>query len=187
MSDISKTPPPAAAWQEKPVVLIGLMGAGKTTVGKRFAKHIGWKFVDSDEEIEKAAGCSINDIFSSYGEPIFRDLEMRVISRLMHEKQVVIATGGGAWMQPTVRETILAHATSIWLKAELDVLVARVSKRNHRPLLEGGDKHAIMTRLMQERYPFYALANLTVDSGEGPHEGVVNTMVNILHATNTPK
>jgi len=184
MSNFSDSPQPARDWRDRPVVLIGLMGAGKTTVGKRFAKHIGWKFVDSDEEIEKAAGCSINDIFSSYGEPIFRDLEMRVIGRLMQEKQVVIATGGGAWMQPAVRATILEHATSIWLKAELEVLVNRVSKRNHRPLLEKGDKRAIMTRLMEERYPIYAEANLVVDSGDGPHDGVVHMMVSALHATN---
>lgn len=171
-------------WQHKPIALIGLMGAGKTTVGKRFAKHIGWKFMDSDEEIEKAAGCSIADIFGSYGEPIFRDLEHRVISRLMHEAPVVLATGGGAWMQPGIRALIQAHATSIWLKADLDVLVARVSKRNHRPLLEKGDKRAIMAKLMEDRYPQYALADVVVNSGDGPHEDVVKQMVQALHQTN---
>ncbi len=167
-------------WREKPVVLIGLMGAGKSTIGRRLAKQIGWRFVDSDEEIEAAAGCSISDIFAVHGEAIFRDLEKRVIARLMKEKQVVVATGGGAWMQPEVQTMIRQAATSIWLRAELEVLLERVSKRGHRPLLEKGDKRAIMSRLMTERYPVYAQAGLVVDSGKGAHESVVEQIVAML-------
>ena len=171
----------ASGWQSRPIVLVGIMGAGKTTVGKRFAKHIGWRFVDSDEEIEKAAGCSISDIFSLYSEDIFRDLEKRVLERLLSEEPTVIATGGGAWMQPQIRQMIKQHANSVWLKAELDVLVARVSRRNTRPLLEKGDKRAIMEKLMAERYPYYAEADITIDSGEGPHEKVVTAITDALH------
>lgn len=180
-SDSAVAPTAAKAkWQTRPIVLVGIMGAGKTTVGKLFAKHIGWRFVDSDEEIEKAAGCNISDIFSLYGEDIFRDLEKRVLERLLSEEPTVIATGGGAWMQPAIRDMIKQGATSVWLKAELDVLVSRVSRRNTRPLLEKGDKRAIMEKLMAERYPYYEQADITIDSGEGPHERVVDAMVSTL-------
>ncbi|MES2983995.1 MAG: shikimate kinase [Pseudomonadota bacterium] len=170
----------ATAWRARPLVLIGLMGAGKSTIGRRLAKHIGWRFVDSDEEIEAAAGCRIADIFAIHGEPIFRDLEKRVIARLVSEGPLVLATGGGAWMQPEVRATIQAQATSLWLRADLEVLTERVSKRDHRPLLENGDKRAILDRLMQERYPVYALADLIIDSSHGPHERVVERVVQAL-------
>lgn len=164
----------------QPIVLIGLMGAGKTTVGRRLAKLIGRKFVDSDAEIEQAAGCSISDIFAIHGESIFRDLELRVISRLLENPNVVLATGGGAWMQEKVREQIKDKAISVWLRAELDVLLSRVERRNHRPLLEAGDKRAILERLMQDRYPVYASADVVVDSGDGPHEEVVVALVETL-------
>ena len=169
-----------AHWRERPLVLVGLMGAGKSTIGRRLAKEIGWRFVDSDEEIEAAAGCSIADIFTIHGEAIFRDLEKRVISRLVGEAPMVLATGGGAWMQTPVREVIKQHATSVWLRAELNVLTDRVSKRNHRPLLETGDKREILDRLMQERYPVYALADYVVDSSDGPHDRVVERVVAAL-------
>lgn len=171
---------PILKWRQRPLVLVGLMGAGKSTVGRRLAKKIGWKFVDSDEEIEAAAGCSIADIFAIHGEPIFRDLELRVIQRLVTGDPVVLATGGGAWMQPAVREAIRAHATSVWLRAELDVLLERVCKRSHRPLLEKGDKRAILSKLMDERYPVYAEADLVVDSGKGPHDNVVDAALAVL-------
>lgn len=172
--------PPAAQWRSRPVVLVGLMGVGKSTIGRRLAKQIGWNFVDCDEEIEAAAGCSVADIFSMHGEPIFRDLEKRVIQRLVAGEPLIIATGGGAWMQEAVREAIKAKATSVWLRADLDVLVDRVSKRHHRPLLEKGDKRAIMEKLMAERYPVYASADLTVDSNAGPHEQVVDRVIAAL-------
>lgn len=172
-----------ANWKARPLVLVGLMGAGKSTVGRRLAKRLGWEFIDSDEEIEAAAGCSISDMFAIHGEPIFRDLEMRVINRLLHGKPVVLATGGGAWMQEKVRTVIQANATSLWLRAELDVLLERVSKRGHRPLLETGDKRAILTRLMDERYPVYAQADIVVDSGTGSHDKVVDAAIAALEGT----
>jgi shikimate kinase len=176
----ARTPNQASAWRARPLVLIGLMGAGKSTIGRRLAKHIGWRFIDSDEEIEAAAGCSIADIFAIHGEPIFRDLEKRVVARLLGEGPIVLATGGGAWMQPGVREIIQAQATSLWLRAELDVLTDRVSRRDHRPLLANGDKRAILERLMQERYPLYAQADVVVDSSDGPHERVVERVITAL-------
>ena len=163
----------ARGWQARPLVLIGLMGSGKSTIGRRLASSIGWRFLDADEEIESAAGCSIADMFAIYGEPMFRDLEERVLARLLGEGPAVIATGGGAWMQPRVRELVKTQATSIWLRAELEVLVDRVSRRDHRPLLRDGNKQEIMQRLMQERYPVYSEADLTVDSSNGPHDRVV--------------
>ena len=171
-----------AAWRKRPLVLIGLMGAGKSTIGRRLAKQIGWRFVDSDEEIEAAAGCSIADIFTIHGEPIFRDLEKRVITRLLGEAPMVLATGGGAWIQPGVREIIKQQATSVWLRAELEVLTDRVSKRNHRPLLETGDKREILDKLMQERYPLYEEADVIIDSSHGPHETVVERVITALDA-----
>jgi len=164
----------------KPIVLVGLMGAGKTTVGRRLAKVIGYQFVDSDVEIEEAAGCSITDIFAVYGEPIFRDLELRVISRLLENKHTVIATGGGAWIQEPIRQQIKERGISIWLRAELSVLLERVERRNHRPLLQNGDKKATMEKLMRERYPVYELADLILDSGDGPHEDVVDKAVETI-------
>ena len=168
-------------WKSRPVVLIGLMGVGKSTIGRRLAKKLGWQFLDSDAEIEAAAGCSVSDIFAIHGEPIFRDLEKRVIHRLLTAPTpLVLATGGGAWMQPAVREIIKQNATSIWLRAELEVLVERTSRRDYRPLLQKGDKREILDKLMQERYPVYAEADLTVDSGEGPHDRVVDAVVKTL-------
>lgn len=164
----------------QPVVLVGLMGAGKSTVGRRLAKVIGRRFVDSDQEIELAAGCGVSDIFAIHGEQIFRDLEKRVIERLLDEKDIVLATGGGAWMQPPIRKAVGQKAVSVWLRADLDTLVERVEKRNHRPLLETGDKRAILDKLMQERYKVYKKADLVVDSGNGPHEEVVNDIVKTL-------
>lgn len=171
---------PVPNWRTRPLVLIGLMGAGKTSVGHRLAKQIGWKFVDSDEEIEAAAGCSISDMFAVYGEAIFRDLEQRVIARLLKEPEIVLATGGGAWMQPDVRKMILAQATSIWLRADIEVLVERVSRRNHRPLLETGDKRSILEKLIEVRYPVYALADRVIDSSNGSHEKVVEHIIALL-------
>ncbi|MBN8542720.1 MAG: shikimate kinase [Alphaproteobacteria bacterium] len=172
----------AAPWRSRTLVLIGLMGAGKSSVGHRLAKEIGWRFVDSDDEIVEAAGCSISDMFAMYGEPIFRDLEQRVITRLLHGEPLVLATGGGAWMQPHVRELIKRDATSVWLRADLDVLLERVSRRGHRPLLETGDKRAILSKLMDERYPVYAQADIAVDSGKGPHDNVVKSVIAALNS-----
>lgn len=164
------------AWPQ-PIVLIGLMGAGKSTVGRRLARALLRQFVDSDEEIEQAAACSISDIFAIHGEPIFRDLEQRVIFRLLEKNERVLATGGGAWMQPDIRERIKERALSVWLKADLDVLLDRVERRNHRPLLQSGDKRTILDTLMHERYPIYAQADIIIESGDGPHEDVVDKVL----------
>ncbi len=165
---------------QKPIVLIGIMGAGKTTIGRRLAKQVGREFVDSDVEIEQAAACSISDIFAIHGESIFRDLEKRVIKRLLERSDTIIATGGGAWMQHPVREVIQQQALSVWLKADLDTLVERVEKRDHRPLLEQGDKRTILDELIAQRYPVYAKADITIESGDGPHEVVVEKIIDVL-------
>lgn len=165
---------------DRPIVLIGLMGAGKTTIGRRLAKVTRREFVDSDAEIEEAAACSIADLFAIHGEPIFRDLETRVIRRLLDNPGIVLATGGGAWMQPDLRALIRERALSVWLKADLAVLLERVERRHHRPLLEQGDKRSILQQLMQQRYPVYAEADLTVESGDGPHEAVVDALIHAI-------
>ncbi len=169
----------------QPIVLVGLMGAGKTTIGRRLAQLLDIPFVDSDQEIVEAAGCSISDIFELYGEEVFRDLEKRVMKRLLGQGACVIATGGGAFIQPVIREQILEKSIAVWLNAELDVLVDRVSRRDTRPLLKTGDKQTIMKRLMEERYPIYALAHLNIDSNAGPHEEVVDKIVDALGARDT--
>lgn len=164
------------------VVLVGLMGAGKSSIGKRLAKSLDVNFVDSDEEIVKAAGCSITDIFEIYGEAMFRDLERRVLQRLLtEEKASIIATGGGAFIQDATRALILEKSVSIWLKADLEVLYERVSRKNNRPLLEKGDKREILAKLMADREPFYSQANLAVSSDMGAHENVVERAIESLH------
>lgn len=160
------------------------MGAGKSTIGRRLAAEIGVKFVDSDNEIASAAECSISDIFAVYGEEMFRDLEKRVLLRLLAEEPVVIATGGGAFMNAEIREAIGRQATSVWLRADIDVLLERVSRRNTRPLLATGDKRAILTRLLDERNPVYGSADLVVDNNAGDHEKVVDSIVELLKKNN---
>ncbi len=164
----------------RPIVLVGLMGAGKSTIGRRLAHAVNMNFLDSDNEIMEAAGCSISDIFETYGEPIFRDLEKRVILRLLSGEPAVIATGGGAFIQPEIRDTIKDKSISIWLKAELPVLLERVSRRDNRPLLKTGDKSNILQKLIDERYPVYADADITIDSNHGSHESVVEDIITAL-------
>jgi shikimate kinase len=164
----------------KPLVLVGLMGAGKSTIGRRLASQLGVAFIDSDQEIVEAAGSSISDIFETYGEAIFRDLEQRVMLRLLSSEPRVIATGGGAFIQPDIRQAIKKHAISVWLKADLPILIERVSRRDSRPLLKTGDKHEILKKLMEERYPIYAEADLIIDSNAGPHETVVSGIIDAL-------
>lgn len=164
-----------------PLVLVGLMGAGKTTVGRRLAKRLGRRFVDADEEIEQAAGMSVADYFEQYGEPAFREGERRVIARLLDEAEpIVLATGGGAYMDEETRATIQEKAVSVWLKADLDLLVARTSKRNTRPLLRQGNPREILQGLMDRRYPVYAQSDVTVETGNVPHEAVVDLIVTAL-------
>jgi shikimate kinase len=163
-----------AALGKRSVVLIGMMGAGKSSVGRRLAKALNLPFVDADAEIEKAAGMSISDIFTKHGEPEFRSGERRVVSRLLDEQPAVIATGGGAWMDESTREKVSARGVSVWLKAEVDVLLKRVKKRGGRPLLKAGDPEQVLRDLLAQREPVYARADVTVISREVPHETMVS-------------
>jgi len=162
------------------IVLVGLMGAGKSTVGRRLAQTLKLPFRDADHEIEAAAGMTIPDIFAIHGEEHFRDGERRVIARLLQEGPIVLATGGGAFMNEETRRNIAEHGISIWLKADLDVLMRRVLKRDTRPLLRNPDPEGTMRRLMEIRHPVYALADLTIDSHEAPHDRVVTDIIKAL-------
>lgn len=151
---------------DRPIVMVGLMGAGKTSVGRALARKLGVPFVDSDKEIENAAGCSVVDIFSMYGEDEFRRVEQRVIARLMDTPPVVkvISTGEGAFITPAVREMMAGRALTIWLKADLELLVKRTNFRDTRPQLLHADSHKILAQLIKERYSTYALADITVET-----------------------
>ena len=162
------------------IVPIGLMGAGKSSVGRRLAKRLDLPFSDADQEIEKAADCTIEEIFARHGEAAFRAGERRVIGRLLDGPPQVLATGGGAFMDRETRAAISEKGISIWLRADLDVLLERVLRRDNRPLLKQGDPEQILRRLMAERDPVYAQADLTVTSGQGPHEDVVEDIVEAL-------
>jgi shikimate kinase len=169
-----------SALGDKSIVMIGLMGCGKSAVGRRLAVRLGLPFVDADEEIEKAAGQSIEDIFTEHGEPYFREGERKVLARLMRSGPQVLATGGGAFTNADTRAAIADRGISVWLKAELPLLVRRVAKRNNRPLLKGGDPQAVMQKLMDVRYPTYALADLTVESRDVPHDVIVAEIIERL-------
>ena len=155
------------------IVLVGLMGAGKSKIGRRLAARLGLPFFDSDPEIEAAAGETIEEIFANRGERVFRDGERRVIARLLTRPVHVLATGGGAFMDPATRQTIARRGVSLWLRADLDVLVSRVLRRSNRPLLKQGDPRAILAELIARRYPVYAEADVAVDSGDGSPETTV--------------
>ncbi len=165
-----------------PIALIGLMGAGKTTVGRRLAARLEVPFVDADTEIEVAAGCSIGEMFARHGEAEFRDGVRRVFARLLNGPPHVLATGGGAFIDPRTRETIHEKAVSVWLRADLDILVARCRRRSHRPLLERGNAREILADLMAKRYPVYAEAKIIVDTVDGPHDAVVDNIIDALAA-----
>lgn len=162
------------------LVLVGLMGCGKSSIGKRLANRLGLPFVDADDEIEKAHRKSIKEIFEDHGEAYFRDGERRVIARLIDSGQHVLATGGGAFINAETRASIKSRAVSVWLKAELPILMRRVAKRDHRPLLRTADPEAVMRELMQSRYPIYAEADITVQSRDVPHEVIVNEILEAL-------
>lgn len=170
-------PPGDSLRLPKTVVLVGLMGAGKTCIGRRLAQRLDLEFIDADAEIERAAGCTIADIFKYYGEAEFRDGERRVILRLLDRPPHVLATGGGAFMDPDTRALLRARAITIWIKADLDTLLARVARRNNRPLLKDGDKRAILKRLMAERYPIYGEATITIESDDNPPEEMVTGLL----------
>jgi len=165
---------------DRSIVLVGLMGAGKSCIGKRLAQHYGLPFIDADREIETAAGCSITDFFEMHGEQAFRDGERRVIARLLANPQHVLATGGGAFMDPQTRAMIKDKSISIWLRAELDQLLKRVGRRNDRPLLKNVDQRTKLTELIDIRYPVYAEADLTVDSADGPPEVTLDRVLDAL-------
>ncbi len=167
----------------KSIVMVGLMGCGKSAVGRRLAAKLGLPFLDADEEIEKAAGKSIEDIFAEHGEAYFRDGERKVIARLLRSGPQVLATGGGAFMSEETRQAIAESAISVWLKADLPILMRRVAKRDNRPLLKTKDPEAVMRELMDTRYPVYGKADITVESLDVPHEAIVADILERLART----
>lgn len=169
-----------AARLNRPVVLVGLMGVGKSTVGRKLAGLLHRDFVDADDAISEAAQLSIAEIFEQFGEPYFRNGERRVIARLIEEGHGVIATGGGAFVDPSTRALILERAVAVWIDCDVATLVERTARRNTRPLLRGGDPHAILTRLASERTPFYAEAPIRVVSENGPHADTARTIIEAI-------
>ncbi len=163
---------------DRPVVLVGLMGAGKSTVGRRLAKRLGLDFIDSDRAIEEAAGASTAEIFERHGEAAFRDGERRLVARLIDGSVRIIATGGGAFNDPATRSLLNEKAVTVWLDAPVDVLAERTQRRDNRPLLRNGDRHAILTRLAEERGGFYAQAHIHIRiEQEGSHGEVVEAII----------
>ena len=173
------TRPPAI---DRPIALVGMMGSGKSTVGRRLARQLSVPFVDSDAEVEAAANCAVSDIFDRYGEEAFRSGEQRVLERLLDGRPKVIATGGGAFIRPETRELIQQRAVSIWLQADLDTLVDRTGRKDNRPLLRGKDRRATLADLLDQRTPVYGEAHIHVASSQGPHAKVVGDIVAALSA-----
>ncbi|MEM7459431.1 MAG: shikimate kinase [Pseudomonadota bacterium] len=171
-----------APWAGRTVALVGLMGAGKSTVGRRLAERLGRSFYDSDNEIEKAAGLSVADIFSLHGEEEFRRGEHQVLKRLLYETPHILATGGGAYLNQETRKLMREKAVTIWLNADLETLWKRVSRRNHRPLLRRPDAKEVLSNLFDERRPIYELADLTVHSVDGPHSKTVTAIIKALES-----
>ena len=167
---------------DRPIALVGLMGAGKTSIGRRLAAALELPFVDADHEIERAAGRTVSDIFAELGETAFRDGERRVIARLLADPPHVLATGGGAFAQPDTRELVKARALVVWLKADLEVLARRVARKATRPLLVGRDPLEVLREQARLRYPAYAEAHLTVDAGDGAHGATVERLMQALLA-----
>ena len=172
----------AAALGTRSLVLVGMMGAGKSTIGRRLSARLRLPFLDADTEIEAAAGMSIPDIFETHGEPDFRDGEARVIARLLDNGPAVIATGGGAFMREETRSRIRDKAVSIWLKADAEVIMKRVRRRSDRPLLQTEDPVATVSRLLEAREPVYRTADLTIGSRDVPHDRVVDECIDALRA-----
>jgi shikimate kinase len=164
----------------KTIALVGLMGVGKSTIGRRLALALGLPFHDADTEIEAAAGQSISGIFAQFGEAAFRDGERRVIARLLEGPPHILATGGGAFAQPPTRDIIKQKAVSVWLKADLHILARRVGRRDHRPLVAGKDPMAVLEAHARERYPAFATADLTVEVGDSPHQMAVDSIIAAL-------
>jgi len=165
------------------LVLIGLMGAGKSSIGRRLAKRLGLGYGDADSEIVAAAAQAISDTFEQHGEAYFRDGERRVIARMLGDGPQVLATGGGAYMEPRTRAALRENAISVWLRADLDVLVRRVRRRTNRPLLKDRDPRAVMQALIEQRYPIYGEADVTVQSRDVPHEVIVGEIIDAVVAS----
>jgi shikimate kinase len=165
---------------DKTLVLVGMMGAGKTSVGRRLANVLAVPFRDADAEIELAAGCTINEIFERFGEPAFRAGERKVIARLLGESPHILATGGGAFMDAETRARIKESAISIWLRAPIELLLERVMRKDTRPLLRNTDRRAALERLLKEREPVYAEADITIESDDGPHDAAVKGIIEAL-------
>lgn len=169
-----------SALGHRSIVMVGMMGCGKTAIGRRLAQRLELPFADADEEIEKAAGKSISEIFQDHGEQHFRDGERKVIARLLRSGPQVLATGGGAFMNEETRKAVRENGISIWLKADLPVLLRRVGRRESRPLLKVENPEAIMKRLLKERSPVYALADIVADSKDEPHDQIVAQLIQLL-------
>ena len=169
-----------ADYLDRPIVLVGLMGAGKSTVGRRLARRLGLPFVDSDAEIEDAAGFSAAEVFERYGEADFRDCERRLVARLIDGSIKVVATGGGAYVDPRTRKLLNERAITIWLDAPIDVLAERTGRRNTRPLLRNGNRRETLESLSEQRGPAYSEAHIRVTSGQGDHKCVVDSIVEAL-------
>lgn len=176
----------AAVRADRSVVLVGLMGVGKTTIGRRLSVKLGLPFVDADAEIERAAGHSVTEIFERFGEAHFRDGERRVIARLIDGPPIVLATGGGAFVNAETRTLILKRAVAVWLDADIPTLVERVGRRSNRPLLAGRDARTVLTELAAQRNPLYAEAQIHIASKPAPHETTVNAIVAALAALTNP-
>lgn len=171
---------------DRTIVLVGMMGVGKSSIGRRLAAALDLPFVDADDEIERAAGRTITEIFADRGEAEFRAGERRVITRLLDEKPHVLATGGGAFMNDETRALIKQKAVSVWLKADVDVLVRRLSKREGRPLLKGKNIRETLLELLAVRNPVYACADLAVETGDGPHQAAVDAIIAALKTRTEP-
>jgi shikimate kinase len=180
----ASAPHPAAGVRDRlgdrVVVFVGLMGAGKTAIGRKLAQMLQLPFIDSDHEIETVSRMTIPELFERYGEPEFRALEQRVIERLLREGPRVVSTGGGAFMNAQTRTAIADHGISVWLKADLDLLMERVAKKQNRPLLQNADPRAIMAKLMADRYPVYALADVTVETRDAKRELIAEETLQTL-------
>ena len=172
--------PKHRAISAQPIALVGLMGVGKTTVGRRLAKRLDVSFYDSDEEIESASGRTVAGYFRDHGEAAFRDGERRVIERLLDGTPIVLATGGGAFIPEDTRDILLKNSLTVWLKGDFDTIMERVSRKNTRPLLQVDDPKARMRELMDERYPIYAKADITVPIAKGPHIRTVNKVMRYI-------
>lgn len=164
-------------YETRTIALVGLMGAGKSTVGRRLASALGREFYDSDDEIETAAGLSISDIFALHGEAEFRRGERRVLERLLKNPPHILATGGGAYLDPNTRALLRKCAVTVWLNADLETLWERVNRRNHRPLMKTPDARGVLTRLLKERTPIYSEADLVIDSVDGAHSTTVQKII----------